>query len=1690
MNTIKSNLENGIYVVDADYRLIHFNQALKRSYPALQCGDLCYEALCKEKSPCENCPLSAANSKSAIFYNKVIKRWVEVNTGTIEWPGTGLCHILFCKAIHEGNKNLLYNLTSISAYDELFELNISSDTYRILYHLEDKYTIPPETGRLSDMLPDITDHMIHPEDRSAFIEFWTLDNMVPRLMEGTDKTLKGCFRKKKRNGDWCWVLQTVVPVRYRDNDDLIIMCFIQDIHEQKLKELQLQSEKSFRNAAMDPLTGLYKRSVFFETAQAFLNQAANGDYCLMAVDIEHFKLFNEWFGQDAGDQFLVNIGEHLMKVQDENAGIAGYIGDDDFGIILPNDPDILNRLQKQITNYVKQYGDHAGFLPAFGIYAIEDRTLPVRIMYDRASIALDSIKGNYARRVCWYDSKMMKRMEETHKLLPDVQRALINQEFTFYAQPKCNMATGKIVGLEALIRWNHPSRGLIAPGEFIPLLESNGFITDLDLYLWDKVCRSVRKWIDSGHRPVPISVNVSRVDIYTINVVECFKNLIDKYQLLPEYIEIEITESAYVEEYQAITRVVEDLRKAGFTVLMDDFGSGFSSLNMLKDVNVDVLKIDMKFLEMNDQSVGKGLGILEAITSMARLLGMRLIAEGVETKEQMDFLLDIGCVYGQGYYFYTPMPIEIFEPLLADETNIDFRGITARQMEWFHLKELMNENLFSETMINNILGGIAFYDVFNDQIELVRVNKQYYKITGTNPVDLEEGRKTILNTIYKSDHSIALDIFHRAYQNRITGAEGDIRRLKDDGATIWLHLRAFFMKEQDNHLLFYGVVSDATEQKRREQQLQASQQALSAVIHLADTDEPFMKLTEENRRTASSIFAQMTPGGMIGGYCEPDFPLYFANYEMIKLLGYDTYEEFSEAIDGKVIHTIHPDDREQVALDIGPEYYAGLEYTTTYRMPRKDGRWFWTLDKGKVVEAEDGRLAIISACTDISETMMAQQQLTERNAMLVRQNEELNFLNKYMPGGYHRCAKTSDFDFIYMSNRFLEIFGYTRKEIHDLFGDKYLNMVHPDDRQIVIQGVGALEKNSDTDTMEYRMLGRNGYIWVIDQSRYLEYGGFVFIQGVVLDITETVNLRNNMQMLVENTPENILLISLKDNNFSFKVIANGLYRSLGYSIKAYEELLYSRKHEKDIHPSDLERLKSHIHKTFLNKVDFHDIIQQYLPDGQNHWLDLDARYIKDDTDGITYMFTFKDITSIMQKEQQLWLAQKQLESILRQAGINSWDWDFQKHTLTVYNTTIYEKLAEACRILGERHTVIENFPECYLDDRSTNAKFKDFLQHFSENIQTDNNLNSFSYELPVEVGGNKAVWIKTEFELIRDSENHPVKAVGYYLDITRQKGEETKRRENMKALELLREQAIYDFKVSLTSNSFLLDKDTSLWQDETGCTEHNDYEKAMAYLQSHLVLPPFKEAFLRFTNKSRLLELYQSGVKMESFDYQRTYKGIPRWMRMVIHLVHFEDCPEIYAYFFIMDIDDQKKQELHLTRMAETDALTGLYNRRTAIPKIKEYLKTMKTGESAALIMMDLDNFKLANDVFGHAYGDTLITQTAKKLKGFFRENDILCRIGGDEFLILCRHINNSDIHEKLRDVTTSMNISYKHSGQEFLFSTSAGYAMAPEQGQEFEDLYHKADVALFSAKMNGKNSFMQYHAEMKEVRCELADRD
>lgn len=579
-----------------------------------------------------------------------------------------------------------------------------------------------------------------------------------------------------------------------------------------------QSEQYVHQAytELSPLTGLYYNRAFFKKADELLQSMEPDKNVLVAMDLVHFRLFNKLYGRDEGDKVLISVAEVLRGIQDTHGGVAGYLGGDNFCILMPDDEQELKELEENVLGCLRQYNNALSFYPVFGVYSVNDVTQPAVVMYDHATMAISKATGTYANRMCRYDSGMEEKIEAELNLLAEIQIGLEKEEFTFYAQPQCDIATGKIVGAESLVRWKHGRKGLVSPGLFVPLLERNGLIAELDRYVWRKVCQWLRSWIDRGYRPVPISINISRMDIFSMNVPEYLMELMREYRLPERLLKVEITEGAYVEDEEEINKTVKKLREYGFTVMMDDFGSGYSSLNMLKSVVVDVLKLDMRFLDIGEKDEDKGIGIIESVVNMARLMGLPIIVEGVENQRQEKFLLQLGCRYTQGYYYYRPLPIDRFEELLSDERRLDYDGLRCRQVESVRMRELLDGNMYTDAMVNNMLGAMAFYDVFENQVEITRVNEQYYAMTGITTKQEDGVDKRIGSHIRDDDKQKLLTIFEKAYDEPAKGASGYLHYMRTDGKVLWIYFRAFFLNEKDGHRMYYGSLVDMTEEQVKE----------------------------------------------------------------------------------------------------------------------------------------------------------------------------------------------------------------------------------------------------------------------------------------------------------------------------------------------------------------------------------------------------------------------------------------------------------------------------------------------------------------------------------------------------------------------------------------------------------------------------------------------------------------------------------------------------------------------------------------------------------------------------------------------------------------------------------------------------------------------------------------------------------
>lgn len=293
------------------------------------------------------------------------------------------------------------------------------------------------------------------------------------------------------------------------------------------------------------------------------------------------------------------------------------------------------------------------------MYDINDLEEPVSIMCDKANLASETIKNEYKSNIAYYTERLFESSIEERRIIGEFERAISNNEFEMYLQPQVD-SSGNLYGAEALVRWQHPERGLLSPAIFIDVLEKTGFIYKLDRYMWDKAAKKLGEWKKEGKDQYHISVNISTKDFYLVDVYETFVGLVDKYDIDPVNLNIEITETTLMSDFDKNMGIIRLLQNYGFNIEIDDFGSGYSSLNMLKDISADVLKIDMGFLRASENEA-KGLDILESIITLAGKLGMKVITEGVETKKQLYMLVEMGCDMYQGYYFSKPIPVDEFE---------------------------------------------------------------------------------------------------------------------------------------------------------------------------------------------------------------------------------------------------------------------------------------------------------------------------------------------------------------------------------------------------------------------------------------------------------------------------------------------------------------------------------------------------------------------------------------------------------------------------------------------------------------------------------------------------------------------------------------------------------------------------------------------------------------------------------------------------------------------------------------------------------------------------------------------------------------------------------------------------------------------------------------------------------------------
>ncbi|MEG1844792.1 MAG: EAL domain-containing protein [Clostridia bacterium] len=764
-------------------------------------------------------------------------------------------------------------------------------------------------------------------------------------------------------------------------------------HQKELQQL----------ADYDELTGLYGRRAFYRIVRETLDAHPDTRYVMVRGDINRFKAFNDAFGTAAGDKLLGDLGA-FFSASAPASTVTCRMQADHFVSLWEEDNFHLNDLMAKIDQWFAAYPVAFEFSFCVGIYEIDDPTSDVALMCDKPLLALYTVKHQYGNKYAYYDAPLREKLALEQVIVSGMRAALESEQFVVYFQPQYSYLSGRIVGAEALVRWNHPQRGMIAPDVFIPVFEENGFITTMDHYVWEVACRYLRKWLDSGTtRVVPVSVNISRHDIYDANLCAYLESLMARYRLPVSLFQLEITESAYVENPQQLLEMVRQLKKAGFVIEMDDFGSGYSSLNTLKDVPVDVLKLDLKFLHGEDNA--RGGNILSSVVRMARWLELPIIAEGVETHKQAEFLKTIGCEYMQGYYFARPMPAPEFEKFLLD-TQLGTLSSSKMTSALIDIGEFWNPDSQITLIFNSFVGGAGILEYDGERLEALRLNDNFLDVVRMTRSEYEPFRTNVLKRFPEEDQAHIVEALHFAIKTgREAECEVHTRPTAKHRTGLYDRIRMRLIGQMTDSYLFYALIEDVTDKHTLSQQLDSIMASVPCGI----------ALYEISGLVAHTVYFNDATAALSG--C--------------------TRAEYQALAGEDAMAMIWPEDIPVVAAEIEKMSRETHVNGCVYRIHHKDGGFRWVQLSTSVMRREAGVLLIAASFIDMTAQQAAQQRLEA-------QHQQLYSLYNTAP-----CAivqYSADAQALFINQTACDILGYQNSDDFFLSTDgDLLRCVYQDD---------------------------------------------------------------------------------------------------------------------------------------------------------------------------------------------------------------------------------------------------------------------------------------------------------------------------------------------------------------------------------------------------------------------------------------------------------------------------------------------------------------------------------------------------------------------------------------------------------------------------------------------------------------------
>lgn len=1042
-------------------------------------------------------------------------RWIRLIAGKLgEHDGKSEIYCVFLDVTAEKQREFQAEQSKrkLRAKENQFETLLDNSPGGIAYaeHTSD--------GKVSTLFASqgLADMLCYPDRDSCIAELCInpyvgiSEETVLTIRMKMSEALAGCrcfkhsFKCATKDGGELWLMMRLHLVKIDgESNSLGMYAFITNITKEKKIEDELRLAAYF-----DPLTGLYNRRAFLKNAQRILDENPGKEFSVMKLNIANFKVINDILGRDVGDKILIIIADVLRGLIG-NDGVYARFFADNYMIMIPYSERsvhphlILDSVQRAIMESGEISHDIQMYI---GVYKTADRTLSAENMVDRAAIACRSINGSFREHIAYYDEKMRRSMLEQQEITDESRRALENGEFYVCYQPIYGVRARKFVSAEALVRWNHPTKGIIQPTKFIPIFEKNGFIAELDLFVLEQVCIYQKKRRDSGLPPFPISVNVSRMSLYNPNLFSIINDLTNKYQVDPEYFRIEITESAYNDNPQQLLDTVGRLREKCYPVLMDDFGSGYSSLNTLKDIPIDILKLDMKFMQGFEKN-GKVGTIVTAISRMSKWLNVPLLAEGVETKEQYDFLVSIGCSYIQGFYFSRPVPERDF----TDLTMMEEVTAVNEPLETFgmgqNINELLGSNAVVSKFIDSVFGGLGIYEMVDGRLELIRVNDGYMQIMGYTTDDLNSGNMDIWTKLHPDDVEISRNACLEAMRTD-KAVRATVRRYNRDGEILYLDGIHRWLGGSKEHPIFCIAFNNLNEKIRSDKIIENARERTEEI--LTDTGSIAWEVDLETK----DLF-------FVGNWDYGEKPDSFDNYMK-------DISPFSKIV--------HPDDA--VKADVFHNDYTPGKKSMELRLKNKNNGEYcwWRITRLIHFDGSGKPIRLTGVGTNINSEKKTRQMLDSANSRI---NLTMNNINL----GILFLEMNSDGDphILFSNDMFWETIG--KKKTDDAH---FFDTVHQGVDKNALRNIIESAKNGDAH-LEYQTTRDDGEeIWIDFTLAPSHYEGSERAYMIMVsDITERHENKSCMDALIRSFNGGIALISSADDQIKVEVANNKFFEVLG-----------------------------------------------------------------------------------------------------------------------------------------------------------------------------------------------------------------------------------------------------------------------------------------------------------------------------------------------------------------------------------------------------------------------------------------------------------------------------------------------------------------------------------------------------------------